>query len=144
MDDGMKRVSRERLEPALKLHKNMNYNMIRNWTGESTEEVFYELCDEYGMLVMNDFWLSTDGFNLNPLDNCLFVRNVTETVRRFRNHPSIALWCARNEGFATNELEYMLAARMAAGMIQESPVHWRVQEAGLGVISLMQAGTTVL
>ena len=60
MDDGMKRVSRERLEPALKLHKNMNYNMIRNWTGESTEEVFYELCDEYGMLVMNDFWLSTD------------------------------------------------------------------------------------
>lgn len=33
----------------------MNYNMIRNWTGESTEEVFYELCDEYGMLVMNDF-----------------------------------------------------------------------------------------
>ena len=113
MDDGMKRVSRERLEPALKLHKNMNYNMIRNWTGESTEEVFYELCDEYGMLVMNDFWLSTDGFNLNPLDNCLFVRNVTETVRRFRNHPSIALWCARNEGFATNELEYMLAATLA-------------------------------
>ena len=91
----MKRVSRERLEPALKLHKNMNYNMIRNWTGESTEEVFYELCDEYGMLVMNDFWLSTDGFNLNPLDNCLFIKNVTETVRRFRNHPSIALWCAR-------------------------------------------------
>ena len=47
------------------------------------------------------------------LDNCLFVRNVTETVRRFRNHPSIALWCARNEGFATNELEYMLAATLA-------------------------------
>ena len=113
MDDGMKRVSRERLEPALKLHKNMNYNMIRNWTGESTEEVFYELCDEYGMLVMNDFWLSTDGFNLNPLDNCLFIKNVTETVRRFRNHPSIALWCARNEGFAPNELEYMLAATLA-------------------------------
>ena len=109
----MKRVSRERLEPALKLHKNMNYNMIRNWTGESTEEVFYELCDEYGMLVMNDFWLSTDGFNLNPLDNCLFIKNVTETVRRFRNHPSIALWCARNEGFAPNELEYMLAATLA-------------------------------
>lgn len=113
MDDGMKRVSRERMEPFLKLHKNMNYNMIRNWTGESTEEVFYELCDEYGMLVMNDFWLSTDGFNLNPLDNCLFIRNVTETVRRFRNHPSIALWCARNEGFAPNELEYMLATTLA-------------------------------
>ena len=29
------------------------FNMIRNWTGESTEEVFYQLCDEYGMLVFN-------------------------------------------------------------------------------------------
>ena len=38
---------------------------------------------------------------------------MTETVRRFRNHPSIALWCARNEGFAPNELEYMLAATLA-------------------------------
>ena len=52
---------------VLKLHKNMNYNMIRNWTGESTEEVFYELCDEYGMLVMNDFGFQQMGFNLNPL-----------------------------------------------------------------------------
>lgn len=114
MDDGMKRVSRERLEPYLKLHKNMNYNMIRNWTGETTEEVFYELCDEYGMLVFNDFWLSTEGFNLNVLDNRLFMDNVTETVRRFRNHPSIALWCARNEGFAPDNLESMLATTLAA------------------------------
>lgn len=127
MDDGMKRVSRERLEPALKLHKNMNYNMIRNWTGESTEEVFYELCDEYGMLVMNDFWLSTDGFNLNPLDNCLFVRNVTETVRRFRNHPSIALWCARMKDLQPMNLSTcwppLWLKRTAAGIIQEIPVH---------------------
>lgn len=114
MDDGLKRVSRERLEPYLKLHKNMNYNMIRNWTGETTEEAFYELCDEYGMLVMNDFWLSTDNFNLNPLDNDLFMRNVTDVVRRFRNHPSIALWSARNEGFAKDELEHRLAATLAA------------------------------
>ena len=148
MDDGMKRVSRERLEPALKLHKNMNYNMIRNWTGESTEEVFYELCDEYGMLVMNDFWLSTDGFNLNPLDYRLFIRNVTETVRRFRNHPSIALWCARNEGFAPNELEYMLAATLAK---EDGSRHYTgnsrsLNSSGSGPwrYSLMQAGITVL
>ena len=109
MDDAMKRVSRERLEPYFKLHKNMHYTMIRNWTGESTEEIFYELCDEYGILVFNDFWLSTEGFNLNPLDNTLFMRNVREVVRRYRNHPSIALWCARNEGFAPKELEHSLA-----------------------------------
>lgn len=63
--------------------------MIRNWTGESTEEVFYDLCDEYGMLVWNDFWLSTEGYNLDLNDNQLFMANATEVVKRFRNHASI-------------------------------------------------------
>ena len=40
MDDGMKRVSRERLEPAFRLHREEGFNMVRNWTGESTEEIF--------------------------------------------------------------------------------------------------------
>lgn len=113
MDDGMKRSSRERLEPYFRLHKNQNFNMIRNWTGESTQESFYELCDEYGMLVFNDFWLSTEDFNLDVLDYQLFLDNMTETVRRFRNHPSIALWCPRNEGFASGHLEKLIAAILA-------------------------------
>ncbi|SHE32902.1 Glycosyl hydrolases family 2, TIM barrel domain [Mariniphaga anaerophila] len=114
MDDAMKRVSRERLEPYFKLHKNQNYTMVRNWTGESTEELFYDLCDEYGLLVFNDFWLSTENFNLDVLDYKLFMDNVTETVRRFRNHPSIALWCPRNEGFASDLLESQIAKFLAA------------------------------
>ena len=64
--------------------------MIRNWTGESTEENFYELCDEYGMLVFNDFWLSTQGYNMPINDDNLFLRNAEDVVVRFRNHPSIA------------------------------------------------------
>lgn len=113
MDDGMKRVSRERLEPYFKLHKEANFNMIRNWTGESTEEVFYELCDEYGMLVWNDFWLSTEGYNLNVNDNLLFMTNATDVVKRFRNHASIAIWCPRNEGYAPAQLEPQLAGLIA-------------------------------
>lgn len=105
MDDAMKKVSREHLEPSFRLHKEANYNMIRNWTGESTEEVFYELADEYGMLVWNDFWISTEGYNLNPTDQKMFLENSLETVRRFRNHPSIAIWCPRNEGFAPSGIE---------------------------------------
>ena len=100
MDDAMKRCSRERLEPAMKLHKLAGFNMIRNWTGEQTEEVLFELCDEYGLLVWNDFWMSTGAYNLLPLDWDLFLSNATDVVRRFRNHPSIAIWCPRNEGYA--------------------------------------------
>ena len=117
MDDMMKNVSREHLEPYLILHKEANFNMIRNWTGASTSETLYELCDEYGMLVWNDFWLSTEGFNLNPLDEDLFMRNATDIVRRFRHHPSIVMWCPRNEGYATETLERRLSA-----MIQKEDI----------------------
>lgn len=109
MDDAMKRVSRQRLEPYFQLHKEQHFNMVRNWTGESTEEVFYELCDEYGLLVFNDFWLSTEGYNLNVSDEPLFLNNVRDVVRRYRNHPSLAIWCPRNEGFAPDRLEEGIA-----------------------------------
>lgn len=105
MDDAMKRCDREHLEPYFRLHKDMNFTMVRNWTGESTEEVFYELCDEYGMLVWNDFSMSTGDYNLEPIDAELFMANATEIVRRYRNHPSIAVWGPRNEGYAPNFLE---------------------------------------
>jgi len=108
MDDAMKRVSRERLEPYFKLNQDAHFNMVRNWTGESTEEVFFELCDEYGMLVWNDFWMSTEGYNLTPTDDEVFLCNAEDVVRRFRNHPSIAIWCPRNEGYAPKSLEEKL------------------------------------
>ena len=117
MDDMMKNVSREHLEPYLILHKEAGFNMIRNWTGASTSETLYELCDEYGMMVWNDFWLSTEGFNLNPLDEDLFMSNATDVVRRFRHHPSIVMWCPRNEGYATETLERRLSA-----MIQKEDI----------------------
>ena len=108
MDDAMKRVSRKQLEPYFRLHKEANLNMIRNWTGESTEEVFYELADEYGMMIFNDFWMSTGDYNLNPSDDYLFRDNVKDVVVRFRNHPSIAVWCPRNEGYAPDFLEDLI------------------------------------
>ncbi|MDA9555859.1 beta galactosidase jelly roll domain-containing protein, partial [Pelobium sp.] len=113
MDDAMKRVSREQLEPYFKLHKDANFNMIRNWTGESTEEVLFDLCDEYGMLVWNDFWISTLGYNLDVEDENLFMENATDVVKQYRNHPSIAVWCPRNEGYAPKDLDLKLATLIA-------------------------------
>ncbi len=74
--------------------------------GQNTEESFYDLADEYGLLVWNDFWDSTQDDNIEPDDSALFLRNARDTILRFRNHPSIAVWCGRNEGVpapATNE-----------------------------------------
>jgi hypothetical protein len=98
MDDSRKRVSRERLEPYFRLHREANLNIIRNWVGQDTEEVFYDLADEYGLLIWNDFWESTQNYNVEAEDPSLFLKNARDTILRFRNHPSIAVWCGRNEG----------------------------------------------
>jgi hypothetical protein len=98
MDDARKRVSRERLEPYFRLHRDAGLNIIRNWVGQSTEETFYELADEYGLMVWNDFWDSTQNYNVEAEDPQLFLENAKDTIERYRNHPSIVMWCGRNEG----------------------------------------------
>jgi len=115
MDDAMKRVSRERLEPYVRLTRDANMTMIRNWAGQSTSEALYDLCDEYGILVWNDFWGNTEVHNFAPVDFDLSARNAADILKRFRNHPSIALWCSGNEGVppeplheAYNQLIYEL------------------------------------
>jgi hypothetical protein len=108
MDDMLKRVSRAHLEPYFRLHREAHLNMIRNWVGQNTEETFYELADEYGMMVWNDFWGSTQNYNAEPDDATLFLDNARDTVRRYRNHPSIVVWCGRNEGVPPPALNDML------------------------------------
>jgi hypothetical protein len=98
MDDSRKRVSRERLEPFFRYERDANLNTIRNWQGQNTEEVFFDLADEYGMLVWNDFWEVTTDSNAEAEDPQLFLANAKDTILRYRNHPSIAIWCGRNEG----------------------------------------------
>lgn len=98
MDDSRKRVSREHLEPYFKLHHDANLNIIRNWVGQNTEATFYDLADEYGLMVWNDFWESTQNYNAEAEDPQLFLDNARDTILRFRNHPSIVMWCGRNEG----------------------------------------------
>ena len=98
MDDSRKRVSREHLEPFFRLHRDAHLNIIRNWVGQNSEEVFYQLADEYGLMVWNDFWESTQNSNVEPDDPALFLRNARDVISHFRNHPSIVIWCGRNEG----------------------------------------------
>ena len=50
------------------------------------------------MLVWNDFWESTQNYNIEAQDPELFLKNAADVIRRFRNHPSIVVWCGRNEG----------------------------------------------
>lgn len=73
-------------------------NMLRVWGGGIYEnDYFYQLCDEKGLLVWQDFMFAC---NMYPGDS-LYINNVsqeiTANVKRLRNHPSLTLWCGNNE-----------------------------------------------
>lgn len=75
-----------------------NMNMLRVWGGGAYEEdIFYDLCDENGILVWQDFMFACAMY---PGDTA-FLENVRqeaiENIKRLRNHSSIALWCGNNE-----------------------------------------------
>ena len=109
MDDAMKRISRARLEPYFRLTRQAHLDIIRNWLGQNTEPVFYRLADRYGLLVLNDFWESTQNFQLQAQNPRRFLANARDVIERYRNHPSIALWFGRNEGVPQPILNRALA-----------------------------------
>ncbi|MDI3318351.1 glycoside hydrolase family 2 protein [Pinibacter soli] len=112
MDEAMKRVSRARLEAQVRMHQIANYTMIRNWVGQSTNEDLYDLCDKYGIMLWDEFFQPNPGDGPNPTDIGLYIANVREKIVRFRNHPSIAIWCARNEGYPPANIDSALRKLM--------------------------------
>ena len=112
LDEGLKRIPRDRLDAQFHMHALANLNMIRNWVGQSTSPDFYELADKYGILLWDEFFQPNPGDGPNVTDIPTYLANVTDKVRRFRNHPSIAVWCARNEGFPPKDLDDALKAIM--------------------------------
>ncbi|MCR8560861.1 hypothetical protein KXD93_24605 [Mucilaginibacter sp. BJC16-A38] len=95
MSDYMLKARGKDYETRIRFHKEMNFNVIRNWTGEVTDEAFYTYCDKYGIMVWDDFWLNNFG-QIDSLE--IFRRNAIEKVKKLRDHPSIIIWCGANEG----------------------------------------------
>ncbi|MCW0481481.1 beta-mannosidase [Gaoshiqia sediminis] len=92
------RVSDDMYQTVVNTAKTSNMNMLRIWGGGIYEDdLFYDLCDEAGILVWQDFMFACAMF---PGDD-EFLSNVKEeaadNIRRLRNHPSIGLWCGNNE-----------------------------------------------
>ncbi len=85
-------------DTRVKLHKDANLNMIRNWVGMTGNEDFYDACDRYGLLIFDDFWLANPVDGPDPADTAMFMSNVRDKIKWVRKHPSLALYCGRNEG----------------------------------------------
>ncbi|KXX67692.1 glycoside hydrolase family 2 protein [Flammeovirga sp. SJP92] len=91
-------VTEEKYRYYIQQAVDANMNMLRVWGGGIYEEdIFYDLCDENGLLVWQDIMFACGMF---PADQD-YLQSVTEevkyNVKRLRNHPSIALWNGNNE-----------------------------------------------
>lgn len=139
-DEGLKRIPRERLDAQIHLHALANLNMIRNWVGQSTSPDFYDLADRYGIMIWDEFFQPNPNDGPDPADIPTYIANVTDKVLRYRNHPSIVLWCARNEGKPQKDLDQALSELMAKldptrlyqssssegrGVMSHGPYYWR-------------------
>src|SRR5580700_2740098 len=92
------RVTTAQYRRILESARDANMNMIRHWGGGYYEsDEFYQICDELGIMVWQDFMFGNDwqpgtyAFKLN------IEAEADDQVRRLRNHPSVVVWCGNNE-----------------------------------------------
>lgn len=93
------RTGTETLRHLLQSARDANMNLIRVWGGGIYEsDTFYDLCDELGLCVWQDFMFACASY---PADDPAFMEEVraevADQVKRLRNRTSLALWCGNNE-----------------------------------------------
>jgi beta-mannosidase len=87
-------IHRQILESARDAHM----NMVREWGGGYYEsDDFYDICDELGILVWQEFMFGGDMVPGGADFQNSVKQEAIEQVTRLRDHPSIVLWCGNNE-----------------------------------------------
>lgn len=101
------RINRDKEYRLLKYAREANFNMLRVWGGGVYPDTFfYDICDELGIMVWQDFMYACAYYPDDEPAFCEAAREEAEkVVRKFRNHASLALWCGNNE-------TYMMHARV--------------------------------
>ena len=118
-------------DAALAYHRDQNFTMVRNWVGQTGDEEFYDACDCYGIMIWQDFWLANPWDGPDPADDAMFEQNALDYVRRIRNHPSLALYCGRNEGNPPQQIDDYLRQMLST----EHPGLPYISHSASGVVS---------
>lgn len=101
LPEAMLRSNDERMYAELRMTKQSGINFIRLWGGGIAEsDYFYQLCDEMGFMVWQEFWMTGD--TKHPHDVGMYLNNVEATVKRLRNHPSLSYYVSSNESTETD------------------------------------------
>jgi len=111
--ESMLRYRAREYDITMRFHQDQHFNMIRNWVGQTDDELFYEAADRYGIVIWQDFWLANPWDGPPPDDNQLFLDNARDYLLKIRNHASIGIYCGRNEGLPPKPIDDGLRALIA-------------------------------
>lgn len=93
-------MTRERYNEQLNLAVEVNFNLLRVWGGGIVnKESFFELCDEKGLLVWQEFPLACNNYPDEPHYLSILKQESESIIKRVRKHPSLAFWSGGNELF---------------------------------------------
>ena len=97
-DNLLPRVTPERTRRLLSDAAAAHMNTIRVWGGGYyPDDFFFDICDELGLLVWQDFMFACAEYLLTDAFDASIRAEFTDNVRRLRHHASLALWCGNNE-----------------------------------------------
>lgn len=116
-------LQKEDYEKRLKTYKELGINVIRVWGGGFAEKNWlYDLCDQMGILIWQEFPLSSSGIDNYPPDGQKEINEMSEIVQhyitRLQHHPSIFIWCGGNELRGNDDKPVTVNHRMIAMMKQ--------------------------
>lgn len=98
IDNLLPRITPDRIHSVIKSALDANFNCIRIWGGGYyPEDYFYDLCDEYGLLVWQDTMVACCNIWLSEEMENELTEETIYNLKRLRNHPSLGLWCGNNE-----------------------------------------------
>lgn len=94
------RLDRPVYESLLTLARDANLNLLRCWGGAVVQkDAFFELCDELGIMVWQEFTLACNCYDDDPAYLEVVDRESRYLIERLRRHPCLVLWCGGNELF---------------------------------------------
>ena len=97
-DSLFSRMNLQRTRRLLEDARMAHVNLIRVWGGGCyPADYFYDICDELGLLVWQDFMFACASYNLTDEFEETIIAEFEDNIRRLRSHPSLALWCGNNE-----------------------------------------------
>ncbi|VUC21450.1 unnamed protein product [Clonostachys rosea] len=103
-DNFLPRITPERYRNWVKLMAEGNQVMVRVWGGGIYEDdSFYDACDEFGVLVWQDFLFACGSYPAWDSLRESVDKEARQNLKRIRHHPSIVLYCGNNEDYQTQE-----------------------------------------